>query len=41
VLSNFKKEEMDALPERMGKAADMTLSLTAIGINRTMSQFNE
>lgn len=41
VLSNFKKDEMEALPERMAKAAEMALSLTAIGIGRTMSQFNE
>lgn len=41
VLSKFSQEEFDALPERMDKACDMILSFCTIGINRTMSQFNE
>lgn len=41
VLSNFAPPEIDALPERMGKASDMILSFCSIGIERTMGQFNE
>lgn len=41
VLSNFSPEELSVLPERMDKAADMILSFCSIGIERTMSQFNE
>jgi PTH1 family peptidyl-tRNA hydrolase len=40
VLSRFVDKEFKLLPEAMDKAVEMTLSFTAIGINRTMSQFN-
>lgn len=41
VLSNFTREEMDQLPEIMDRAIDMTLSFCTIGIQRTMTQFND
>ena len=41
VLSNFSREEMDQLPEYMDKAIDMTFSFCSIGIQRTMTQFND
>lgn len=41
VLSRFKPEEFDALPEKMDKASEMILSFCTIGINRTMNQFND
>lgn len=41
VLSNFSKDQLDTLPERMEKAKDMILSFCAIGPQRTMNQFNE
>ena len=41
VLGRFPDKELEMLPERMDKAADMILSFCTIGINRTMSQFNE
>ena len=40
VLSNFKQEEFDVLPEFMDKASEMILSFCTIGINQTMNQFN-
>ena len=40
VLSPFPREELDALPELMDRAAEMILSFATIGIERTMSQFN-
>lgn len=41
VLSNFSREEMDALPAYMDKAIEMTKSFCSIGIQRTMNQFND
>lgn len=41
VLSNFDKTELDSLTERMKKASDMILSYCTIGIERTMSFYNE
>ncbi len=41
VLSNFSSKEMANLPERMSKASDMILSFCSIGIERTMTQYNE
>ncbi|MDN5199865.1 aminoacyl-tRNA hydrolase [Fulvivirgaceae bacterium BMA10] len=41
VLSNFEQKEFDELPMHMDKACDMILSFCSIGINRTMSQFND
>ena len=41
VLSNFSRQEMDQLPEYMDKAIDMILGFSTIGIQRTMSQFND
>ena len=41
VLSPFPKEELDALPTLMDRAAEMVLSFAAQGVARTMSQFND
>lgn len=41
VLSHFPQEELDQLPEIMDRAGEMILSFTTIGIDRTMSQFND
>lgn len=41
VLSNFSKDQLDELPERLDKTADMILSFCSIGPQRTMNQFNE
>ena len=41
VLSNFSRQEMDQLPEYMDKAIDMILGFSTIGIQHTMSQFND
>ena len=41
VLSNFKRSEFEALPERMDKAADMILSFSTIGVSRTMNEYND
>ncbi|WP_017732945.1 aminoacyl-tRNA hydrolase [Nafulsella turpanensis] len=41
VLSNFSREEMDQLPEHMDKAIEMILGFSTIGIQRTMSQYND
>jgi peptidyl-tRNA hydrolase, PTH1 family len=40
VLSKFTPQEFELLPPIMDKAVDAILSFTAIGINRTMNQFN-
>ena len=40
VLSPFEQEEQELLKELIPKAAEMTLSFTTQGIDRTMSQFN-
>lgn len=40
VLSNFKPEELEALPGLMDNACDAILSFTSIGLERTMNQFN-
>lgn len=41
VLSPFKKEEFNELPEKMDKAVDMILGFCTIGISRTMNQYND
>lgn len=41
VLSKFSHEEFKHLPEMMDKACEMILSFGAIGIERTMNQFND
>ena len=41
VLGRFPDKELEMLPKRMDKAADMILSFCTIGINSTMSKFNE
>lgn len=40
VLSNFDNEELKALPELMDRTEEMILSFCTIGIQRTMSLFN-
>ena len=40
VLSPFPREELDALPDLMDKAAEMILAFATVGIERTMSQYN-
>lgn len=40
VLSNFTRQEFDQLTPIIDKACDMILSFCTIGIDRTMSQFN-
>lgn len=40
VLSNFNKEELDLLPEKIKKACEITLSFCTIGVKLTMDQFN-
>lgn len=41
VLSRFSQEEFDKLPQVLTKAVDMILSFCTIGIERTMSQYND
>ncbi|MEO0555416.1 MAG: aminoacyl-tRNA hydrolase [Bacteroidota bacterium] len=41
VLSNFSKQEFEALPVSIDKAVDMILAFCSIGITRTMNQFND
>ena len=41
VLSNFTKEEFEKLPPLITKANEIILSFSALGIERTMSQFND
>ncbi len=41
VLSNFSKAEFEELPFAMDKAIDMVYGFTTIGVNRTMSQYND
>lgn len=41
VLSRFTDDEFKKLPELMDKAIEMCLGFCAIGIDRTMSQFND
>jgi PTH1 family peptidyl-tRNA hydrolase len=41
VLSNFSHEEFKKLPDIMIKANEMILSYCTIGIERTMSQYND
>lgn len=41
VLGRFPENELQALPERMDKAGDMILGFSTVGIQRTMSQYNE
>ena len=40
VLGKWDKEQMDALPERIDKAADAARSFCTIGMAHTMSKFN-
>lgn len=41
VLSNFSKEEFEALPALIQKAIDMILSFCTIGVEKTMSLYND
>ncbi|SKC56769.1 aminoacyl-tRNA hydrolase [Ohtaekwangia koreensis] len=41
VLSNFSKEEFNALPEIINKANEIVLSFCTIGPERTMNLFNK
>ncbi|MEX2335873.1 MAG: aminoacyl-tRNA hydrolase [Fulvivirga sp.] len=41
VLSPFKKEEFELLPEKMDKAVEMILSFCTIGMARTMNLYND
>jgi PTH1 family peptidyl-tRNA hydrolase len=41
VLSNFSKEQLKTLPEKIDKAISMILSFTTAGIQMTMTQFND
>jgi len=41
VLSNFSKEEFDQLPALIQKAVDMILSFCTIGVEKTMTQYND
>ena len=41
VLSNFNEEEMVGLPDMIDRSIDMIFGFAAIGIQRTMSQFND
>ncbi len=41
VLSRFSHEEFKDLPEMLDKACDMILAFGSIGIERTMSQYND
>jgi peptidyl-tRNA hydrolase, PTH1 family len=40
VLSNFKQQEFNELPIFMDKAVEIILSFCTIGLERTMSQYN-
>ncbi|MEJ7646708.1 MAG: aminoacyl-tRNA hydrolase [Chryseolinea sp.] len=41
VLSNFSKEEFKQLPDVMIKATQMILGFCTVGIEKTMSEFND
>ncbi len=41
VLSNFSKEEFEALPALIQKAVDMVLSFCTTGVEKTMSLYND
>src|SRR5690606_1184977 len=41
VLSRFSPEEFKHLPEMLDKACEMILAFGSIGIERTMSQYND
>ena len=41
VLSPFTKKEFEELPFSMDKAIDMILGFCTIGVNRTMTEFND
>ncbi|HEX5172216.1 MAG TPA: aminoacyl-tRNA hydrolase [Cyclobacteriaceae bacterium] len=41
VLSNFSKEEFEKLPALIQKALDMILAFCTIGVEKTMTQFND
>lgn len=41
VLSRFPQDQLDQLPEIMDRAGEMILSFTTMGIDRTMSQYND
>lgn len=40
VLDSWSEEENQVLPERLDKIADLIRSFGAVGVNRTMSDFN-
>jgi peptidyl-tRNA hydrolase, PTH1 family len=40
VLSNFSKEEFKQLPDVFARANEMILSFCTVGLDRTMSQYN-
>jgi PTH1 family peptidyl-tRNA hydrolase len=41
VLGRFTQEEFDKMPEILGKAVEMVISFCTIGVERTMSAFND
>ncbi len=41
VLSRFPQEQLDQLTEVMDRAGEMILSFATLGINQTMSQYND
>ncbi|WP_109829278.1 aminoacyl-tRNA hydrolase [Reichenbachiella versicolor] len=41
VLSNFSKDQLNDIPERLDKVADMILSFCSIGTQNTMNKYNE
>lgn len=41
VLSNFSKEQLNTLPEKIDKATSMILSFVTAGIATTMTQYND
>lgn len=41
VLGNFPVEEIEELPHLMDRAGEMILSFCTVGIDRTMSQYND
>ncbi len=41
VLSNFSKEEFEALPALIQKAVDMVLAFCTTGVEKTMSLYND
>ncbi|MFY0624696.1 MAG: aminoacyl-tRNA hydrolase [Reichenbachiella sp.] len=41
VLSNFSKDQLNSLEERLDKTCEMILAFCTLGAQRTMNQFNE